>query len=299
MLKILYATDGSASAAAALGLLERLALTANDQVRVLSVVAQPLPGATVGVDLATGAWEVLADLQGREQALLEEAATQAVGQLADRGLAASAEQRHGDPAHEILRAAEEWEADLIVVGAQGLTGLERFLLGSVAHNVAKHARRPVLVARAPAHGFRRVVVATDGSDHAQNALEFVSRLPLPAETGCVVANVVRPYTPFPGLLPTDRTEFEAAVREVNHRHCEAAVVLTDEGAALLTQSGKHARPEVREGDPAEEILRMAENGGADLIAVGARGVSLIQGLLVGSVTDRLLKSAVCSVLVVP
>jgi len=298
MLKILFATDGSEAAAEALRLLERLALAVDDAVRVVAVITQPLPGATVGVDMATGAWEVLADLQVREQALLEQAAAEAAGQLADRGLTVSTELRHGDPAHEILQAAEAWEADLIAVGAQGLTGLERFLLGSVAHNVAKHARRPVLVARAPAHDLQRVVVATDGSEHAVHALRFAARLPLPAGTGCVVTHVVRPYAPFPGLLPTDRAEFEAAVREVNRQRHAAAEALTAGEAEVLTLSGKHARPEVREGDPAEELLRMAESDGADLIVVGARGVSLIQGLLIGSVTDRLLKNASCSVLIV-
>jgi len=298
MLRILFATDGSASAKAALRFLERLALTVEDEVRVVSVVTQPLPGADIGVDMATGAWEVLADLRVREQLFLERDANEAAGRLADRGVIVSTELRHGDPAHEILKTAEAMEADLIVVGAQGLRGLERFLLGSVARNVAKHARCPVLVARDVAHDLQRVVVATDGSEHARHALQFAARLPLPAGAGCVVASVVRPYAPFPGLLPTDRAEFDAAVRAVNRQHRDAAEALTEAAAELLAQSGKHARAEVREGDPADELLGLAESEGADLIVIGARGASLIQGLLVGSVADRLLKSAPCSVLIV-
>jgi nucleotide-binding universal stress UspA family protein len=52
------------------------------------------------------------------------------------------------------------------------------------------------------------------------------------------------------------------------------------------------------GDPADEILRLAEEREADLIVAGARGVSFLERLLVGSVADRLLKYADCSVLIV-
>ena len=59
-----------------------------------------------------------------------------------RGLATEVELRDGEPAHQIIAAAEEWGADLIVVGSKGLTGLDRFLLGSVAGNVARGPPAP-------------------------------------------------------------------------------------------------------------------------------------------------------------
>lgn len=56
--------------------------------------------------------------------------------------------RAGDPAHQVLAAADERGADLIVTGSRGLEGLERLLLGSVARNVVVHARCSVLIVRA-------------------------------------------------------------------------------------------------------------------------------------------------------
>jgi nucleotide-binding universal stress UspA family protein len=53
----------------------------------------------------------------------------------------------GSPAEEILRAAERHRADLIVMGSKGLTGLDRYLLGSVSRKVARHAPCSVLVVR--------------------------------------------------------------------------------------------------------------------------------------------------------
>jgi nucleotide-binding universal stress UspA family protein len=156
----------------------------------------------------------------------------------------------------------------------------------------------VLVARGPGAALQRVLVALDGSEHSRHALELAARLPLPAEAGCVAVHVLRPYAPFPGLLPTDRPEFDAAVRAVNQQRHQEAEALTAEAVSLLTMRGKHVRAEVREGDPAEQLLELAEADRADLIIAGARGVSTIQGLRVGSVADRLLKSAPCSLLLV-
>ena len=54
----------------------------------------------------------------------------------------------GSPATEIVRAAKEWSADMIVLGSHGRKGVQRALLGSVAESVMRHAGCPVLVVRA-------------------------------------------------------------------------------------------------------------------------------------------------------
>ncbi len=57
----------------------------------------------------------------------------------------------GDPAEEILRAAEELPCNLIVLGSHGRTGLARLLMGSVAEEVVRRAEQPVLVIKHPVH----------------------------------------------------------------------------------------------------------------------------------------------------
>jgi len=297
-MKLLYATDGSEHADAAARFLGVLALTATDSVRAVSVVPRPMLPTASGLDLVSAAWETMAEVHVEERRLAEEAVAAAADSLAARGVDVSTEVRDGDPAREILEVAGEWGADLILLGSQGLTGLERFFLGSVARNVAKHSRLPVLVARAPAAALTRVLVATDGSDHATHAVTFAGSLPTPAATQFVATHVTRPYAPFPGLLPTDRPEFDEAVREVNRQHLSQAEVLVAEAASQLTAAGKAASSQVLEGDPADELIKAAQQAGADLIIAGARGVSLLEGLMVGSVADRLLKDATCSVLLV-
>jgi len=67
--------------------------------------------------------------------------------FARRGLAVDHVFADGAPAEEILRAAERHHVDLIVMGSKGLTGLDRYLLGSVSRKVARHAPCSVLVVR--------------------------------------------------------------------------------------------------------------------------------------------------------
>ena len=70
--------------------------------------------------------------------------------LTAAGRAHEIDVRSGDPAHEIVQAASEWSADLIIMGSRGRTGLARLLLGSVARKVVTHAPCSVLIKRLPA-----------------------------------------------------------------------------------------------------------------------------------------------------
>jgi nucleotide-binding universal stress UspA family protein len=79
----------------------------------------------------------------RHRVIAEEMATR----LTRAGWLARPVVRRGDPAHEIEALAAELDADLIVTGSRGLSGLQRLLLGSVAHHVLLHSRSSVLVMR--------------------------------------------------------------------------------------------------------------------------------------------------------
>ncbi len=239
-----------------------------------------------------------AEIQERERTYAAESASAGAARLARDGVDTSSTVRDGDPTGEILAEARDWAADLLVLGSRGLTGLDRFLLGSVARNVAKHAGRPVLIARAPGAGIKRAVLATDGSENSRDALQFAGALPLPEDCTLTIVHVTKPYDPFPGILPTDREAFEAHTEKVRAHRQGAADRLVVAARLELVEAGKVVDTAVRTGDPAGEILALAEELHADLIIVGARGVSPLAGLFVGSVADRLLNGATCSLLIV-
>ena len=150
--RVLVADDGSPCAAAAARLVGAWPMLQGLPAHVVSVATLP---ATWSAGLMMAADATVADPLGALQADLraahERIAAEAAGRLRAAGCDASASVREGAPAAEILRAAREHEADLIVVGSRGLTGLARLLLGSVARSVVLHAHTSVLVVRAGVH----------------------------------------------------------------------------------------------------------------------------------------------------
>lgn len=289
--RVLLAVDGSHEAAGAQLMVRSLPLPEGSTIHVLSVIS----------DLSIGhhvSWKTVERVVKHDEERARVFVREAGEMLARSGVEVTTSVRRGDPASEIIRAAEEFNVDLVVLGSRGRTGLEGFLLGSVARNVAYHCRRPVLVARFPRDGIREVVVGIDGSEQATAAAEFVARLPLPEEAQITLVEVVQAYEPFADLLTTDREAYEAALVELGRQQEESGRGALTAAQVRLAELGRVTRTELRAGDPATEILHLADERRADLIAVASRGRSLIEGLLVGSVADRLLKEARCSVLVV-
>jgi nucleotide-binding universal stress UspA family protein len=292
-LKILVATDGSEDAAAACRFVRALSLPSGSSIHALCVID------TTVFNGYEAYWTVVQQFRGAAEAHVTRALEEAATILAREGVEVTTASCEGHPVKEILRAADEIDADLVVVGSKGHTGLEGFLMGSVARAVVKRSARPVLVARRPNNNVCAALVATDGSDHAHHAVGFAARLPLPAGAERILVHVVRSYHPFPDYLLLDPREHRAAVETVRRKQEEVGAGLLVEAQELLAAQGISAETALRNGDPATQILHLAAEREVDLIVAGARGVSLLEGLWMGSVADRLLKDARCSVLIVP
>jgi len=291
-MKILVATDGSPEAAGACRFLRALPLPAGTLFHIVSAVHVP-----VGMVGHPAPWQTIEVLFEQQEAWAEKAVREAQQFLAREGMSFETYIPRGDPAPQILQVADTREVDLVVVGAHGLTGPRSFL-GSVARSVVKRCRLPVLIAREPKHQVRTVVAATDGSAHARHALRFLSRLPLPADAQIIATHVMHPQPGYHGLLPGRYEEFQKAAEALSQKQAERGTELLVSAETALAESGRMVLREIRTGDPASEILRVAEERNADLIVAGARGVSLLEGFLMGSVADRLVKQAPCSVLIV-
>ncbi len=146
---VLLATDGSDGARDAETVLAGLPGIREASVRVVSVaslgnpwVSSIAPGAGVHAQAAH------AQYVEQERASREAAAGAAVGRLREHGIEAAWEVRVGDAAQQIVEAARDSGAALVVVGTRGLTGVARAVLGSVARKVLVHAPASVLVVRA-------------------------------------------------------------------------------------------------------------------------------------------------------
>lgn len=149
-MKVLFATDGGKQCDAAIEIIKKLSLAASDEIRVVSVVDMALP---MAIDIYGG---FLPDTTELEKTARENAA-KVVGESAEkikafagaRDVSISTDVLFGSPDSRIVETAEEWNADLIILGSHGYSRWERLLLGSVSDSVIHHAPCSVLVVRLP------------------------------------------------------------------------------------------------------------------------------------------------------
>lgn len=131
----------------------------------------------------------------------------------------------------------------------------------------------------------KILLAYDGSDGAKRALDVLLAFARPADhvTAVGVAEGI-PLFGYAGTLPSPEQEHE---RDRLLAEAESALTANNITVSLVP----------RAGDPASAILDMAEKDGADLIVLGTRGLGTAERWLIGSVSDKVLHHAHCSVLV--
>jgi nucleotide-binding universal stress UspA family protein len=149
-MKVLLAVDGSAYGDAAVNEVAKRPWPAGTTIKVLSSVEPYIfPGSE--------AWIMPEGIYEESETVERNRAEAAIGKAAEilqrahgASLEITTEIREGHAAAVILDEAESWGADLIIVGSHGYRGFKRFLLGSVSHAVATHAKCSVAIVRMPA-----------------------------------------------------------------------------------------------------------------------------------------------------
>ena len=286
---ILLATDGSEYSERAARYLGRLGLGQGHEVFVLHVLKEHLLP-----DLIDPAH--LFKKAGRAGA--ERLIDNFVGMLGD-GEKVVGIMREGEPWREILQASDDFGADLVVMGHKGLSGLDRFLVGSVTSHVLRHGTVSVLMVRDAPQEDRplRILLCADGSRSAEYGRETLAGLPVSGDTEvhvlCVVDMevITMPEKYYPD---EDISRMMAGLREHSLREAERTVAGE---AAKLKGRFWNVSTHVVFGVPENEILREAEALPADLIVMGSKGLHGIKGALLGSVSHRVSRHAHCAVLV--
>ncbi len=310
-MKVLIGYDGSLSAEAALGDLRRAGLPRVGEALVVTVgevLAVPDMSAAETVGAALTSRRVASAIaRAREQAarVLEES----------RVMAAAAARRVrfflpdwevrpeslvGTPAWELLRKAEEWGADLVVVGSQGRSALGRFLLGSVSKKVAEESGRSVRIARLATVKTEgeppRIIVGVDGSEEAERAVRAVGERVWPEGTQ------VRIITVDDGTSPARVAVLPDAASLISGGNGESAVharAMVEWAVGELRAIGLDASATALEGDPRAVLVGEARRWNADSIFVGPRRFSgALERLRLGSVSAAVGKNAHCSVEIV-
>lgn len=203
------------------------------------------------------------------------------------------------PAWAIVKKAENWQADLVVVGSRGHPTLSRFFLGSVSQTVLTKAPCSVRVARCwarPDDSPGRVIVGVDGSANAEVAVRAVAARLWPAGSEIRVIAAIDPRlstattSPLPTMMQWVTESHEKEQARV-HTMVEAMVKKLQN--MELAVSGL-----VKEGDPKHVLIEEAARWGVDCIFVGVTGYSGLKGFLLGSVSKAVAMGAYCSVEVI-
>ncbi len=188
----------------------------------------------------------------------------------------TSELRWGEPIRELLDMQNDY--DLVVMGAHGANRLDAFFLGGVAGRFVRRSRLPVITVReeSTVTEVKRVLVATDFGEASKNALEFARKLQAKG-IKLVLCHVID----------------DIRVQE------DPKYIHTATDALDLASQGTAERLVIREGDPAIVLPALAQEIGADLIAIGLRRHRAAIGLLLGSRADALIRSSPVPVLSVP
>ena len=202
----------------------------------------------------------------------------------------------GVPFDEITKAAKAWDADLIVIATHGYTGLKHVLLGSTAERVARHAPCPVLVVRSRQRRgaktafspdrMRSILAPIDFSEISLAALPHALALAREYQAQLCLLHVIEPW-PADGLLATEKDDVRAAA------HQSLAKL-----AGATKKVWPHTGRELRTGPTVETITALAKRTNADLIVMATHGRTGLQHAFIGSVAERVVRHAPCSVLVV-
>lgn len=218
------------------------------------------------------------------------------GPLGEAGLEVEIDIRAaGEVAKDILQAAREHGADLIVIGSRGQNMIRGLFLGSVAREVIRLSTLPVRLEwieatgrdgdgaceRTCHAGLRRVLLATDFSTQAQAAEAAAARLAPRAG----IVDLVHVVTPDQAArYPRWPVMARAALDTIAHE--------------IAAASGK-AEVHLADGKPSDEIARIAAERDADLIIVGKHGQGWVDSLITGSTAASLCEIARRPVLMVP
>ncbi|MGF1624285.1 MAG: universal stress protein [Alphaproteobacteria bacterium] len=199
----------------------------------------------------------------------------------------------GTDAEDIIRRAEETDADLVIVGVHRNEPSRRLFTGTTAERVIRKGTRPVLMVKDRVQGpYRRVMMGIDFSVCSRRALGFALKLLPLAGFQLVHAYEV----PFKGFLTGSDTQ-----RMVARKHeGEMELLVKEELGALLSSVATPPSCEtvLREGPVRKVLQEQMERLKPDLLVVGTHGRTGVAGALLGSVAQDLLGDPPCDVLAV-
>lgn len=310
-MRILIGYDGSDGADAAIDDLRKAGLPRDVEALVVSISEVMMP-ATVGNEVvgppltSQRVIEALAEAKARaEQARKEtkEMAAQAGNRLRSYfpGWKVQTEGLDGWPTTDLINKADEWKADLVVVGSRGRSALGRFILGSVSKKVVTDSHHSVRVTRGAVDKNEskppRIMIGVDGSVEAEYAVREVGMRVWPkgTEVRIVAVDDGTPPNRIARVIPTAA----AMIGNSNDEAFAASRMVVEWAKRELRAIGLQVSVAIKQGDPQRVLIEEAREWEADSIFVGSRKFDgTLERFWLGSVSTALVTKAHSSVEVV-
>lgn len=292
--RILAPVDGSEFSRKALGLALSVAKGYDARVTALYVRPGPIPPVEpMGEPLSP---PIQRWLEGPHKAAVEKIVADA-----NAGERLTLTFRDGQVVPEILDAARELPADMIVMGTHGTGGFERLLMGSVTEKVLRKAECPVLTVPAAVEptdsgaDFKTIVCGIDRSPASHAALACALSLAQYAQGRLILVQVLEVPAPEHETLLGSRIDLNDYWKAVEAETVAHLSALVPEEARAWCE----VEVVVRIGKPHVEIVQLARERQANLVAIGTHGRGKLEGLLFGSTANQVVREAACPVLTVP
>jgi len=207
----------------------------------------------------------------------------------------------GHPVDEITRLANEKQIDLAITATHGRSGLKRVVLGSVTERLIQTLPCPLMSVRSPEKAvalprdreisIHKILVGCDFSADSLLSLEYALSLAQEFESELHLVHVIEP--------PIYKNLFKQAVKSSEDLRESLREPLDAMLNKMIPEEAHHwcrHQTALLAGEPHEQLTQYALVNEMDLIILGIRGHSLVESLLVGSTTDRVIRQAQCPVL---
>jgi nucleotide-binding universal stress UspA family protein len=264
--------DGSKTAARGVDYALELA-SAGGRLTFCSVVDPALAMLPGGTDSGAGSASMLRVLDGDAALVCAEAANRA----ARRGIAAETHVLHGALVDRVDALVRRTASDVVIVGTHGRTGIARVFLGSVAAGLIRKCAVPVIAVHTnDASPSGPIEVAVDSSPAARAALDVALHLSRVRRTPLLLVHVC----------------------EATRAGLQPASALLDDALRYVRSRGAEATCAMPHGNPARELLRIADERESCMIVMGTHGRKLPSRLVVGSIAESTVAHARVPVLTV-
>lgn len=285
--KIMVPLDGSELAEVALPYAEELAVQLGSEI-ILIYVSELLKDPQEEIDQSY--------FQKIVESIKERAARYSGQPTTTQAIKVKSVLLSGHPAEKIVEYADSENISFIVMSTHGRSGIQRWALGSVADKVMRASTKPVVLIRSKdsrsdirVEGLlRKVVVPLDGSKEAEAVIPYIEELASKLKLGVILVQVLdRGYNTLEGYFPLSDQQMESDKAIATTYLNNMGARLKEKGITVSTEEKLNI--DIIYGNPAEEIIKLANEKQVDFIAMTTHGRSGVGRQVFGSVAERILR----------